>query len=225
MQNQTKLQLWKAIYDRIKPLCNSEICWIEQEFVTWIDDPVLLDKLQYFTFKPKMTKTRWTWLNSDDINFVMNQYAKIYPRFYFLGALPSDFYKLRSFSADFINPQKFDLAGLVFNTDDHLGGGEHWLAFVIDHRSKTLEHFDSVGNPPIKNIDKWIKVLQKKLPDYTLLVNKKEMQKKNSECGMYSLFYLLSRLEGKTFEKIVKTKITDAQMNRLRDYIFRPRKL
>jgi hypothetical protein len=219
-----KKKLWQSIFDTMKPLCTTEACWTEQKFIENIDNN-LLDKLQYFTFKPKMTKTRFTWLNTNDINFVMNQYAKIYPRFDFLGALPSDFYKIRELSSDFLDPQKFDLVGMVLNTDGYQDSGQHWLAFVIDHRSKTLEHFDSVGDLPNKNIKVWIKFLQKELPEYHLLINKKQMQKKNTECSIYSINYLLSRLQNKTFNEITKNVITDKEMNKLRDVIFRPRKL
>lgn len=222
IEHKSKKELWNSIYETMKPLCNSEVCWIDQPFLKSLDDTILLKKLRFFTFKPKMTKTRYTWLDTNDINFVLNQYTKIYPKFEFLGALPSDFYKFTTIKRDFLNATKYDISALVFNTDDSSESGQHWLAFLIDHKNKSIEYFDSVGDLPNRNIKIWMKYIKKQLPDYTTIINRIQMQKKNTECGMFAINFIISRLKGKLFNEI---KFDDNEMNKTRDIIFRPRKL
>jgi hypothetical protein len=58
----------------------------------------------------------------------------------------------------------------------------------------------------------------------TFMWNNKEIQRNNSECGVYSLYYLTERLHGNTFEEIItklkKKKSADYLMNSLRDIFF-----
>ena len=52
--------------------------------------------------------------------------------------------------------------------------------------------------------------LNKKLE---IKINKVRHQYKNSECGMYCIYFITSLLDGKTFENIVKNIIDDDTMN------------
>ena len=55
-------------------------------------------------------------------------------------------------------------------------------------------------------------------------INTIEHQKKDSECGVYSLNYIISRLHGRTFEDITENIVRDNIMNSNRQKYFRPRK-
>ena len=94
ISKKTKKQLWYSIYKRLKPLCKYEYCWIELEFFKKFDQK-LLDKIMYYTFKPKMTPKYNSWLSTVDINAILGQYEKLFTNFKFLGAQPSDFYKIK----------------------------------------------------------------------------------------------------------------------------------
>jgi len=61
--------------------------------------------------------------------------------------------------------------------------------------------------------------LEKKLKhiDY----NRNRHQYKNSECGVYSLHFIIKLLEGKTFDELTKNKIPDDKMTKFRYIIFR----
>ena len=61
--------------------------------------------------------------------------------------------------------------------------------------------------------------LEKKLKhiDY----NRNRHQYKNSECGVYSLHFIIKLLEGKTFDELNKNKIPDDKMTKFRYIIFR----
>ena len=74
--NKTKKQLWYSIYKRLKYICPSEYCWIDLDFIQNIPDTNLREKLQFFTFKPKITRTQNSWLSTQDINNVLQQYQE-----------------------------------------------------------------------------------------------------------------------------------------------------
>lgn len=220
--NQSKKQLWLSISDRMQAICKNEYCWLDHEFIDQVPDKTLKDKIRYFTFKPKMTKRQHTWLNSSDINQVMQQFQALNVKFKFLGALPSDFYTQTH--VNFKQALDYDLVGIIFNLDKHNQPGSHWVAFLLDNVKKTIEYFDSVGNPPNKSISKFIVLLSKHLPSkYVYLENKHIHQNKDSECGVYSMYYIIKRLAGKSFEKISSTIIRDDQMNKFRQVVFRQR--
>ena len=222
----TRKQLWYSIYNRLKPICKYEYCWIDLKFIKKIKDKNLRKKIMYFTFKPKMTLQSHTWLNTDNINEVMQQYEQLDNSFKFLGAQPSDFYKFTKVNyKDFF---KYKRIGIVFNLDNSNQSGSHWVAFYVDNVSKTLEYYDSGANLPNTNIKLFIdnvyKLFTKNGYKYTKLYNKIRHQFKNTECGVYSIHFLIQRLFGKTFDEICNNVIKDDSMNKYRYHIFRPRK-
>ena len=50
--------------------------------------------------------------------------------------------------------------------------------------------------------------------------NRNRHQYKNSECGVYSLNFILRLLNGHTFEEITETKVLDDEINKCRDVYF-----
>ena len=63
--------------------------------------------------------------------------------------------------------------------------------------------------------------LNKKLE---IKINKVRHQYKNSECGMYCIYFITSLLDGKTFETVVKNIIDDDTMNNKRNDFFNKQK-
>lgn len=218
-----KRKLWGRINERLRYLCKREYCWIEQKFLENVKDKFLKEKLMYYTFKPKMTKTRYTWLDTNDINNVMQQYHDIYKSFKFLGALPSDFYNKISFKIEDL--KKYNQVGIIFNLDTHDMPGSHWVAFMVNNSNKSIEYFDSTGEYPNKYITQFIKQVlsDRKFKNYNVKINTNVHQRENTECGVYSIYYIIHRLLGYTFEEITNHKIKDKYMNKFRDIIFRPR--
>ena len=225
ISKKTKKQLWYSIYNRLEKICPYEYCWVDLEFINNIKDPYLRDKIRDFTFKPKI-KDANSWLWTEDINRVLQQYQEIDKSFKFLGALPSDFYKLTKVNyKDICNYNKYSI---VFNLDNHNQSGSHWVAFLIDNKNKTIEYYDSVGNLPNKNINAFIKRVQNYLhknckATYEILYNKTKHQYENNECGMFAIHFIIKRLLGESFHKISKMVIKDKDMNRFRKIVFRPK--
>lgn len=224
IKNKNKKQLWYSIYRRLEPICKYEYCWIDLDLISNIDDHSLKQKILYFTFKPKMTTKIDSWLSTQDINNVLQQYEDT-PNFKFLGALPSDFYKITTVNyQDIYNYKKI---GIIFNLDDHTQKGSHWVAFLIDNTLKTIEYYDSAGRRPNKNIKYFINKVYnflKKNDNYIIKYNNKKHQFKNSECGVYAIHFIIKRMIGVKFESICNDNIPDEQMTLFRNHIFRPRK-
>ena len=53
-----------------------------------------------------------------------------------------------------------------------------------------------------------------------LIYNDKRHQYGNSECGIFSIYFILQRLTGKNMYKIFKENIKDKKMNDLRNNLF-----
>jgi hypothetical protein len=92
--------------------------------------------------------------------------------------------------------------------------------------TSTIEYFDSTGVAPRKQIREHIIHIKKRIEELTestvkVYINKKEHQKSNTECGMYSLYFITERLKGRTYSDIVENEIIpDKKMMELRDSLF-----
>jgi len=60
-----------------------------------------------------------------------------------------------------------------------------------------------------------------KSEEYDVRYNKLQHQFKNSECGVYSMNFIIRILEGETFDKIVNKITNDDKMNSCRSVYFR----
>ena len=231
--------LWNAINNVMKYKCNDELCWLKQEF---IKDSYLQKELLK-NFKPFMPKT-WTenpreWLNTIDIRDVMNQYEIKYPDFEFIGPVPMDFDtkvgfgecvvdELCKINLDELMKKGKTKIGVIFNLDKHTQSGSHWVAMNCDINRGEICYWDSYGikpNPEVVVLMNRLKEqaykLNKKLE---IKINKVRHQYKNSECGMYCIYFITSLLDGKTFETVVKNIVDDDTMNNKRNDFFNKQK-
>lgn len=209
--------LRKRIADR---LSKDECSWVDSPYVQHIQSTELRTKLEQFTCKPKPPRGRKQWLTTFDINNVLVQYERAYSHFTYMGALPCDFYKYISLKQmDFTTP---GLYGFVLNIDTRGQKGSHWVALCIDTFHKTCEYFDSVGNAPNRCIRACIvHLFEHYIQGYTYLENNIVHQRQNSECGVYSIYYLVQRIHGSMFYDIVHTIVSDKDMNEFRAVVFR----
>lgn len=119
--------------------------------------------------------------------------------------------------------RKIKCFACIVNTDVHTGNGEHWTAIFVDTRTVpiSIEYFNSVAEPPCKNITKWMLETKKQLNGQIVYVNKIDHQLENSECGVYSLYYVRARLEGKPYTFFMEEPIRDSVIYKFRRYLFR----
>jgi hypothetical protein len=226
----TRKKLWDNIQNKFSKVCKKdELCWKQQDLIKKIKD---ID-IELYTFKPTMPK-EWlnkknTWLNTYDIYYVMKQYEKANPDFAFLGPIPSDCpvsIHCELSKLDLMNMKKngIDKVGIIYNTDVSTSSGEHWVAIYIDNKHNEINYYDSTASIPIKLIHKFIEKVanqyRKHKIEPTIIYNDKKHQYGNSECGMYSMNFILERVHGKTMWDISNMKIPDSDMNYLRGLLY-----
>jgi hypothetical protein len=100
------------------------------------------------------------WLDNHNIEQIFKQYVEIYPWFRFFGVHPIDFSaptpykkgvreclipKMCSIEIPKLRAEGVRYGGVVFNLDNHLGKGSHWVALVIDTNEQKpgVYYFDS----------------------------------------------------------------------------------
>ena len=232
--NQSKNKLWKDIRSNVGTKCNNEVCWTTLDFIKELDYKIKAE-LKNHTFLPIIPKGKHEWLSTTDIDYVIEQFEELQPQFKYMSSYPIDFARtdinslLQLKPSDIIKQYKRNKKtfGIVFNTDKHTCAGKHWIAMFIDTKSKTIEFFDSYGHNPPKEIQTFMNKLQKEFKDklnlkMKLRVNRKRHQFKNSECGVYSIHFVVQRLLGNSFDQVVNDIIDDDTMNGNRNVYFRP---
>jgi hypothetical protein len=188
--------------------------------------------------RPKMPES-WKsdpdkWLNSNDITYVMEQYEEAFPAFEFMGPHPIDFAAPDPYTKDgkcLINEmceirvtnalkEGTESIGVIYNLDPHFKGGSHWVAVYIDLKHHKTYYFDSYAIEPPKQIATFMKWLTTQDSEMKLFYNGNRFQKGGSECGMYSMYFILRMLHGDDFQEFSRTKPPDSFMLDLRDWMF-----
>ena len=91
--------------------------------------------------------------------------------------------------------------GVVFNTDTHDGSGQHWMSMYIctDKNKPCILFFDSAVtyNPIHNKIQNFINNIKNTYPylKFKIKYNDHKHQTSNSECGMYSIYFILTMLD------------------------------
>jgi len=219
-------------------VCKTESCWLKQnkDFGKISEDIIN----SFAPVSPSEWKTNPNeWLSSVDIDKVMNQYKKAYKCFEFIGPSPIDFDTKTSHGECVWNELcNFSLAnqikkgknkiGIIFNTDPHNKSGSHWISLFINIKKKVICFFDSVGTKPSKEIIKLVNRIIDQGHKLNPKINFKfehsdgiEHQYKNTECGIYSLFFIIHMLQDKTSENFYKNHIIkDDQIQNYRKIYF-----
>ena len=220
--------LIKQFGERLKDVCDSQRCWVKQKFTSNMKKE-LHQYAKKHSFRPSGPSGKFTWLNTFNINEVMEQYELKYKDFSFIGAVPIDFDDLPQLGikdinlSDLMKNNKTKL-GFVFNLDEHYKSGSHWVGMYSDLKQGEVLFFDSYGVEPDKRIRKLMRRIARFCKDNSQSVNVKHNkvrhQYKNSECGVYSINFILRLLRGDTFEEITNNITTDSDINRCRSVYF-----
>lgn len=230
----------KQLKDRLKAKfnCETEACILEKPEVIEVigNTDLIINEM----FKPTGPRDNNNWFSNDDIDSVLDQIQKKYTDKHFLHHHYQmiDFEKVQSSLATTDWPQKYQEGyrtfGAVFNTDVSTGRGKHWFAiygcFEDSAPDFTIEYFNSSGELPMDEVTIWMKKVKhlwqssfdKKINDVvvTRIVN----QKDNWNCGSYSLYYIISRLDGVPYQHFKHNLIGDERMQEFRKFLFRPSK-
>lgn len=209
--------IWEELRMKMRE-CKDEQCWINSLY-----QQEQRQRLHEFLFSPdkpySWAKEPNEWLSNFDIESVLHQYEDAHPSFKFIGTTFIDWEVIDGSTC--VEPELCHLdlkkevdAGhskiaVVFNLDKHTGKGTHWTSMFIDIQDKFIFYFDSNGT----KIPKQMKRLVEKIKEqgeklgikFTFYENHPfTHQYTNSECGMYSLFFIITMLTNKVNGKSFK---------------------
>jgi len=231
-------EIHKQLSENLKHICNNEACWLKQHSAFGELENELTDSFAPES-PPEWKKNPNEWLSSTDIIKVMKQYEKAYECFDFMGPSPIDFdtrklygecvwEELCNFNLEKLIKKGKTKIGIIFNTDPHNKPGQHWISMFINIKTQKIFFFDSTGDtapPEVKKLMNRIKdqgMNMKPAIHFKIDSNEGiEHQYGNTECGIYSLFFIVHMLEDKTTEHYFKTHILkDEYMQNFRHIYF-----
>jgi len=208
------LAIWNDLRSRLVQ-CKKEDCWLRE-----IKDEKLRKNLDEMVFAPDQPEN-WKknpneWLSNYDILHVLRQYEKAYPNFKLIGPTPIDFdvrpekdspqcvwQELCKISLETLSKGGKRKIGVVFNLDKHDEPGSHWTSLFIDMDEAVLFYFDSAANRTPSEVKVLVERLKKEggamkpaIPFRYVENFPKMHQRSNTECGMYSLFFIITMLTG-----------------------------
>lgn len=245
-----KRELIKQLTVRLENRCKDQICWLKQKFVKILnDDDIFNNTFRPVGPNGKFEWLSTTHIN-DVMGQYEYKYPEFkffgavpidFDKLPFLG--------IKDVNYDDLYKTKTKL-GFVFNLDEHWQSGSHWVSLYTDLEKKQIYFFDSYGKRPEKRIRDLVKKLSRwchnkhncnnicSITDgsesymrnknknnieqkLNIEYNRNRHQYKNSECGVYSLNFILRLLNGNSFNQITKTKVLDDEINDCRNVYFR----
>ena len=179
------------------------------------------------------------WLDNYNILHVMKQYEEAFPWFRFKGVFPIDFsapdpyIKTGEQKCLYNELCHIDLKaeyaagvrgiGVVFNLDPHFKGGSHWVALYVNLKKiakPIVSYFDSYGYKTPPMVARLMRTFKLQIPSCELGFNARRFQYGNSECGMFSMYFIICMLRGITFKEFCKDSVKDGFMLELRKILF-----
>lgn len=234
--------VWKKFDTYLQHVCTSESCWLKQQFI----DKNIASNIFEESFTPAKPQ-KWKinpveWLDSLDLEKVMHQYENENDNFEFLGPSPIDFDTIAKDGKDCVFDEICNLnieekynkgiknLGFIFNLDPHYKSGSHWVSMFVNLDNNYIFFLDTNGNyipDQVKQLVKRIKTqcktdLHKKM---RFIDNApRRHQHEGTECGIYSLYAIVSQLKGiHTPQWIKRNRIADDEMKEFRDIFYTDR--
>jgi hypothetical protein len=173
-------------------------------------------------------------LSNINIDAIMRQYGARWPEFFPYNFNMRDYASFSFVDGEVIHrpdtlatityedlAEKYKCCGCVINSDVYSGAGKHWMALFADWRGKpTVEFFNSSGNAPAPEFVNWMVKMKMASGGELINVNVYRHQHTKTECGVYALFYIYARLNGKSWEDFTREPIPDQAMFEFRQHLF-----
>jgi hypothetical protein len=219
------------LYNFKKRFSGSQKNWIKQEFMSLMSKDNRYE-LENNTFRPMGPSGQFEWLSTLDINKTLAQYESKYHDFKFLGAVPIDFNDLDYYPFKKMNFKEFqenniNRIGVIYNLDKHNQGGSHWVSLFADLKNKQIYFSDSYGTRPPQEVKDFMNRIKNYIvsnghseKDIDIRHNPTPHQRGNSECGVYSINFILRLLKGKGFDHITRKRLDDKKVNKCRNIYF-----
>lgn len=227
--------------------CKNDLCIIKKKFVEKIKNK----KILYQKFKPE-GPLKNEWLSNWDIDQNMLRFQNYYHSLLYTGTVSIDFdqskmfhiynnvfndksnYNLSCFyyftnECTYNINNKINCIATIYNTSKRSEPGQHWIATFVKKMPNNeikMYFFDSVGIKPPREINRFFKILEKKL-FYNNKIDKQynylQHQYKNSECGVYCIDFIDYITENpNAFKEYITKKTKDDVIQKKRKNYFRP---
>lgn len=215
--------------------------WQNSDFSNYVGERTAI-KVVNKIFKPEGPCNSTRLLDNYNIDNSLEQWSQngiemFKKNFYHVPFQMIDFAKTNSELArlriDDLIKKGYDCFGVILNTDISSGRGLHWFCIYGDLQHKgtkddpiALEFFNSSGNPPVLEVEIWMRKVVRDLQAAGITCKiirsiPQRIQFSNTECGVFSLIYILSRLENKPTNWFYNVKADDKDMIRYRQVLFR----
>lgn len=181
------------------------------------------------------------WITNHNIYDIMNQYMFAFSNFLFLGVFFIDYmlHDQKNLSGNLcpinrlnfseMNRSGINICGMIFNTAKHNQKGEHWVSLVFFWHGNRgeINYYDSYGSSRLSPIPDEILIYMKLIQkcgercgiDFKMQKSKIIHQRKNGECGIYSLFFIIHSLNNSM--DAISERIPDDTISELRDIYWR----
>lgn len=247
--NKKKLVKELTDYFKADEKCNDQVCWLSSNYVKKLKDDNIL-KYTFRPFGPNEKFDWLSNGHIDEVIEQYEKihddfmFLGAVP----LDFMDIDMLEINSINFEEKEKQGKKKFGLVINLDTHDKSGSHWTALFFDLEKYQIYFFDSVGSKPKKlikkfinkilkymykkkfgkniNINKVIEYLRKNKKEkknkdnFDMRYNKKQHQFNNTECGVYSINFILRLVSGETFEEITNNITDDDKINQCRQVYF-----
>lgn len=245
-----KKHLLKELTSRLENICNDQLCWLKLDFIKTLKDKDIFETFRPKGPEGKFEWLSTTHINKvmEQYEKKYNDFKFFGAVPIDFDDLPSLGVKDINYQELLNNGIK--RIGFVFNLDEHWKSGSHWVALYANLDRNQIYFFDSYGTRPEKRIRKLVGRIEKFMynknfcnnkckfdndteSSYMMTNYKNNLEKKlnveynqnrhqykNSECGVYSLNFILRLLNGNTFDDISKNKVLDDNINECRDTYF-----
>lgn len=226
-----KETLWAALRTRMNNQykCATEYCAVQKLGAT-------AEKAGASTYFRPVKPDEWKknpleWLDTISIGRVMEQYEPAYPNFEFIGPVPIDFDKKFGGWGKCVVDEMCNLdikqleragktaVGIIFNLDPHDKPGSHWVCAYVDIAAKKAYYYDSYGYEACPEIKRFLRRCRDQ-GCTEIIWNDIRHQRKQSECGTYCMYVIISLLSGRSFAEICQNPVDDDTMNAFRDLVY-----
>ena len=239
--NQSKRHMLNDLRSRFKGIHESE--WLDMPFMEneLTNTRVHLKSTFRPSLPPKWKLNKTEWLSTMDIMNVMSQYELKYKNFKFMGVYPIDFAhkynsiciseKMCKFKVSAFLKQGYSQFAVVFNLDKHYEPGSHWVSLYCGLKPYMTNfgcyYIDSNSIQAPDEVKVFMQTIHEQVHDhykdlkktFEVIENTKRFQYKNSECGMFSMFFIIKFLERMPYKKIINLDVHDDQVQKFR-YVY-----
>lgn len=238
-------RIWSELKRKLHH-CDNEICWLD-EFRDINLKSYIKNKL-FSPSKPADWKNNpRKWISNYDILKVLAQYENKFPFFKLMNPTTLDFderysyglggcisNEICTFNLNDMIERGFTKIGFIFNLSKRHQKGSHWVSLFVDITKKYILYFDSNGNESpdeVTTLTKRIMLQGKQLTnpiEFEYTQNKISHQRSNTECGMYSLYFMITQItESISGKSASKNRIFNHLLNRRIDdnYVFKYRNI